>query len=382
MRRSPRRYAAFIVGNSLLLPIGAVTALVWANTAPDSYSRLAAHGRFVVNEIGMTLFFALAAKEIVEATAPNGALHPPSKAAMPVIAAIGGMLVPAAIYLGLVAAVDVPELRRGWAIPTATDIAFSFLIARAVFGRRHPAVPFLLLLAIADDAVGLIVLALFYPTDAVRPIAFVAVLVAALALCWMLRRARVMHFWPYISVGGVLSWIAFFRGGLHPALALVPIVPFVPHADHDAGLFEEPRLRPRDPLGHFEQTIRVPVEIVLFLFGLVNAGVPLSHVGTGTWTVLVALVAGKPLGVVAATLIGEPLGARLPAAVNRRDVLVLGCTAGFGFTVALFFATAAFPDGALLDQTKMGALLSLTAGVVALLAAVMLRVGRFARDRG
>jgi len=292
------------------------------------------------------------------------------------------MLVPAAIYLGLVAAVDVPELRRGWAIPTATDIAFSFLIARAVFGRRHPAVPFLLLLAIADDAVGLIVLALFYPTDAVRPIAFVAVLVAALALCWMLRRARVMHFWPYISVGGVLSWIAFFRGGLHPALALVPIVPFVPHADHDAGLFEEPRLRPRDPLGHFEQTIRVPVEIVLFLFGLVNAGVPLSHVGTGTWTVLVALVAGKPLGVVAATLIGEPLGARLPAAVNRRDVLVLGCTAGFGFTVALFFATAAFPDGALLDQTKMGALLSLTAGVVAVLAAVILGVGRFRREGG
>jgi Na+:H+ antiporter, NhaA family len=382
MRRSSRRLAAFIAGNSLLLPIGAVTALVWANTAPDVYSRFAAHGRFVVNEIGMTLFFALAAKEIVEATAPHGVLHPPSKAAMPVIAAIGGMLAPAAIYLGLVAAVDVPELRRGWAIPTATDIAFSFLIARAVFGRRHPAVPFLLLLAIADDAFGLIVLALFYPTEAIRPIAFVVLLVLALALCWMFRRARVMQFWPYIAVGGVLSWIAFFRGGLHPALALVPIVPFVPHADRDAGLFEEPPRPPRDPLGHFEQTIRVPVEIVLFLFGLVNAGVPVSHVGTGTWTVVVALVVGKPLGVVAATLIGESFGARLPAAVNRRDLLVLGCTAGFGFTVALFFATAAFPDGALLDQTKMGALLSLTAGVIALLGAVMLRVGRFARDRG
>jgi len=110
--------------------------------------------------------------------------------------------------------------------------------------------------------------------------------------------------------------------------------------------------------------------------------VPVSHVGTGTWIVVVALVAGKPLGVVAATLIGESFGARLPAAVNRRDLLVLGCTAGFGFTVALFFATAAFPDGVLLDQTKMGALLSLTAGVIALLGAVMLRVGQFARDRG
>ena len=114
---------------------------------------------------------------------------------MPVIAAVGGMLAPAAMYLGLVAAVDVPELRRGWAIPTATDIAFSFLIARAVFGRKHAAVPFLLLLAIADDAFGLIVLALFYPTEAVRPIAFVAVLVIALAFCWSLRRARVWPLW-------------------------------------------------------------------------------------------------------------------------------------------------------------------------------------------
>jgi NhaA family Na+:H+ antiporter len=382
MQAAPRRLAAFIAGNSLLLPVGAVTALVWANTAPDLYSRFASRGHFIVNDVGMTLFFALAAKEIIEATLPHGALHPMSKAATAVIGAIGGMLVPAAMYLGLVTAMDLVELRRGWAIPTATDIAFSFLIARWVFGRTHPAVPFLLLLAIADDAFGLIVLAVFYPTDAVRPIAFVVILCLALALCWAFRRARVMQFWPYVAVGGALSWIAFFHGGLHPALALVPIVPFVPHARRDEGLFEEPPRQPRDPLGQFEHTIRIPAEIVLFFFGLVNAGVPVSNAGVGTWIVLVALVAGKPLGIVAATVVAHLLGAKLPAVLTRRDLLVIGCTAGFGFTVALFFATAAFPDGPLLDQTKMGALLSAVAGVIAIAAAVTLRVGRFTSDRG
>ena len=381
LHRTPRRLAAFIVSNSLLLPIGAAAALLWANTAPEVYFRFTGHAHFIVNDVGMTLFFALAAKEIVEATAPHGALHPVSKAALPVMAAIGGMAVPAAIYLALVTAFDVPQLRRGWAIPTATDIAFSFLIARWLFGRKHPAVPFLLLLAIADDAFGLVVLALFYPSGVVRPVAFAAVLCLALALCWTLRRARVMQFWPYIAIGGALSWIAFFYGGLHPALALVPVVPFVPHTTRDAGLFEEPQLPPGDPLGRFEQTLRVPAEIVLFVFGLVNAGVPVGNVGVGTWIVLVALTVGKPVGVFAAALAGERLGARFPAALTRRDLLVLGCTAGFGFTVALFFATAAFPEGALLDQTKMGALLSFTAGPIAALVALMLRVGRFRARR-
>jgi Na+:H+ antiporter, NhaA family len=383
VRRSPRHLTAFIVSNSLLLPIGALTALVWANTALDTYLWFAQHAHFIVNDVGMMLFFGLAAKEIVEATAPHGALHPVSKAATPVVAAIGGMLVPASMYLGLVAAVDMPELRRGWAIPTATDIAFSFLIARWVFGRKHPAVPFLLLLAIADDAFGLVVLAVFYPTDVVRPIVFAAVLALALGLCWTFRRARVMQFWPYVAVGGALSWIAFFYGGLHPALALVPIVPFVPHAARDAGLFEESQLPPRDPLGRFEETVRVPTEVVLFLFGLVNAGVPLGQVGAGTWIVVAALVAGKPAGIVVAALLSRPvLGAALPPTPTSRDLVVIGCAAGIGFTVALFFATAAFPEGDVLDQTKMGALASFMAAPVAALAAMLLRVGRFAPRRG
>ena len=383
MRRSPRHLTAFIVSNSLLLPIGALTALVWANTALDTYLRFAQHAHFIVNDVGMTLFFALAAKEIVEATAPHGALHPVSKAATPVIAAIGGMLVPASMYLGLVAAMDVPELRRGWAIPTATDIAFSFLIARWVFGREHPAVPFLLLLAIADDAFGLVVLAVFYPTDVVRPIGFAAVLALALALCWTFRRARVMQFWPYIVIGGALSWVAFFHGGLHPALALVPIVPFVPHTARDAGLFEESQLPPRDPLGRFEEAVGVPTEVVLFLFGLVNAGVPIGHVGAGTWIVVAALVAGKPVGIVAAAALSRSMfRATLRPTLTSRDLVVIGCTAGIGFTVALFFATAAFPDGGFARSNEDGCASQLHRGARSRhLRRRCFAVGRFAPTR-
>ena len=380
MRLSPRHLAAFIASNSLLLPIGVITALVWANVSPHSYVPFADNAHFIVNDVGMTLFFALAAKEIVEATAPRGALHPLSKAATPVMAAIGGMVAPAAIYLGLVRAMELPELHRGWAIPTATDIAFSFLVARWLFGRNHPAVPFLLLLAIADDAFGLVVLALFYPADVVRPLAFAGILPVALALCWLFRRLRVAHFWPYIAIGGGLSWVAFFRGGLHPALALVPVVPFVPHAARDEGMFEESAVPGRDPLSRFEHAARVPTEVVLFLFGLVNGGVAIRQTGAGTWIVVAALVVGKPLGIAAATFADSALRARRPSALTRRDVVVIGCAAGIGFTVALFFATAAFPKGDLLDQTKMGALLSLSAAPIATLAALMLRVGRFARS--
>ena len=147
-------------------------ALVWANVARESYERFAHALHFAVNDIGMAFFFALAAKEVVEATAPGGALHSPRRSAVPLIAAVGGMVGPAAIYAALVLAFDRPELMRGWAIPCATDIAFSYLIARVIFGAKHPGIPFLLLLAIADDALGLLILTAFYPTGEVRPTEF------------------------------------------------------------------------------------------------------------------------------------------------------------------------------------------------------------------
>ena len=134
---------------------------------------------------------------------------------------------------------DRPNLERGWAIPCATDIAFSYLAARIVFGAKHPAIPFLLLLAIADDALGLLIIAAFYPTGPLSLIDFGVFVGGRDAVAWWLNKRRTVSFWPYILIAGVLSWIGFYRGGLHPALALVPIIPFLPHAARDPGLFVE-----------------------------------------------------------------------------------------------------------------------------------------------
>jgi Na+:H+ antiporter, NhaA family len=374
--RRPFLSLPFAIEHSLALPVSATIALVWANTFSSSYARVAAALEFPVNQIGMVFFFGLAAKEVVEATAPGGALHTWRRAALPVIAACGGMAVPALLYVLIVRAMDGGELVRGWAIPCATDVAFSYMVARAIF-RRHPAIPFLLLLAVADDALGLVVLVLFYPSHELRPVSGAVLLAIAIAAAYALRRARVRNFWPYLAISGTVSWAAFFTGGLHPALALVPVVAFMPHAARDRGLFVEEPAAARDTLNQFEHAWKVPVQVVLFLFGLVNAGVPLRGYGRGTWAVLVAILAGKPIGIVGASLVAVAAGFRLPPRFERADLVVVGCAAGIGFTVALFFATAAFPPGVLLDETKLGAMLSVSGALVTLAAAAALKVGRF-----
>ena len=374
-----RQATKTFVNNSGLLILGTLIALVWANLDHASYNRFAQYVLFAVNDIGMAFFFALAAKEVTEATAPNGALHSPRRAALPLAAAVGGMLGPALIFLSLTIVLDRPNLERGWAIPTATDIAFSYLAARIIFGAKHPAIPFLLLLAIADDALGLLIIAAFYPTGPLRLTDFVIFVGTGMVVAWSLQRRHVASFWPYILGAGVLSWIGFYRGGLHPALALVPVIPFLPHAARDPGLFVEAPHH-HDTLNEFEHRFKRPVDVMLFFFGMANAGVVLRNFGPGTWFVLTSILIGKPLGILAATGISTLLGLRLPKTVTWADIVVVGVVAGIGFTVALFFATAAFPYGRLLDETKLGALLSFGAFCLAFGAAKALNVGRMARE--
>jgi Na+:H+ antiporter, NhaA family len=367
-----------LIDNSLLLLVGTVAALAWANLAPATYGRFAHALHFAVNDVGMVFFFALAAKEVFEATLPGGPLSSLRTAGTPLVAATGGMLGPAVIFVSMSTALGLPELASGWAIPCATDIAFSALVARTIFGNRHPAVPFLLMLAIADDALGLVILAAFYPTGALHLAEGAAWMTAAMGVAWWLRHRKVKGFWPYVLLAGTLSWVALARGGLHPALAMVPIVPLMPHARRDLGIFDPREPRRADTLSAFEHWWKVPVEIVLFGFGLVNAGVSFGSVGAGTWLVIVALVVGKPLGIGLFTAGGRLLSLEVTG-VTWRDLVVVGVVAGIGFTVALFFATAAFPEGPLLEQTKMGALFSFAAAALAVGCAWGLGVGRFAR---
>lgn len=370
------RWLQVVVDNSLLLAAGAIVALIWANLDAASYAGASHALRFAVNDVAMVFFFALAAKEVVEAMLPGGPLSSPRQAGLPVFAAVGGMAVPALIFLAGARLLNQHDLTRGWAIPCATDIAFSYLAARLIFPRSSPAVPFLLLLAIADDALGLIVLAIFYPSAPLDPGFLAMGLIPAVALAWLMRRSGIRNFWWYLAVPGVFSWVGLFAGGVHPALALVPVIPFMPAARKDRGVFAPGEERRRDTLSRFEDMWRVPVQIILFFFGLANAGVPFASVGMPTWLVLAALTAGKPIGVVGMTLLAEQIGFRRARALDLRSLIVVGVAAGIGFTIALFFATAAFAPGAVLDQVKMGALLSFLAAPLAILLARVLRIPR------
>ena len=386
-----RRFIRLVSGNVPLLLLGAVAGLAWANLAPEHYLWVRDlhfpaldHGgawrgmdpRYLVNDILMSLFFALVGKQVWEALLPGGSLNNPRRAATPVLCAVGGMAAPAAIYLALAALTGRwADLRQGWAIPCATDIAFSYLIARFVFGKDHPATPFLLLLAIADDALGLIVLAAFYPVEPVRPL-WLALSALAVGLGLLLRRSRVRSFGWYLAGPGALSWFGFALSGLHPALGLLPILPTLPHARAAEKPHWEATHR-TDTLDRFEAFWKQPVEVILGLFGLLNAGVLLGAAGAATWIVLLALIAGKPIGIFLTGLMGTKLlRLDLPDGIRPRELFVIGCAAGIGFTVALFVATVAFEKGPAQDAAKIGALASCSAGAVTFAAARLLGLRR------
>ena len=392
-----RRFIQFVSASIPLLLLGAVAGLVWANLAPEHYIRfrdlhvsampwLRDHGwawrgmdlRYLVNDILMSLFFALVGKQVWEALLPGGSLNNPRRAGTPVLCAVGGMAAPAAIYLALAALTGRwTDLRQGWAIPCATDIAFSYLVARFVFGKEHPATPFLLLLAIADDALGLIVLAAFYPVEPVRPL-WLALSALAVGLGLLLRRNRVQSFGWYLAGPGALSWFGFALSGLHPALGLLPIIPTLPHAR----AAEKPHweaTRRTDTLDRFEAFWKQPVEVILGLFGLLNAGVLLGAAGGPTWIVLLALLAGKPIGIFLSGLLGTKLlRLELSDGIRPREIFVIGCAAGIGFTVALFVTTVAFEKGPVQEAAKLGALASCSAAAVTFAAARLLGVRRTA----
>ncbi len=404
----------FVTGYSLLLISGAIIALIWANTDAESYHlftefviwdhapighlhdghrTLTLH--YLVNDVLMALFFAIAAKEVWEAVIlKNGSLRG-KKAATPLIATVGGMLGPIAVYLGLavfLGSETYDAVANGWAIPTATDIAFSYLVGRMVFGAGHPAVRFLLLLAIADDAAGLLILAIFYPSGDLAPTWLLLSLGASVGVFvfanWLpryldrgdqLRRRSTwvrqkLSFWPY-ALAGCASWYAFQESGLHPALGLLPIVPTIPHADRAFGLFSAAEEHLTDLLNKMEHALKYPVEIILGLFGLMNAGVEFSSMGEATWLVLAGLLIGKPIGIfIMGWIAAKPLGLGIPQGMRIMDLAVIGCVAAIGFTVSLFVASVAFDPGPVQDAAKMGALFSFAAAAISLVVGKLLRV--------
>jgi Na+:H+ antiporter, NhaA family len=237
----------------------------------------------------------------------------------------------------------------------------------------------MLLLALAADAMGFVALAVFEPTREPHLVGGTLLMAGAIGVAALLRRMRVRSFWPYVLAGGGLSWWALFWGGFHPAFALLPVLPFLPHAARDRGFFVGAPPGARDALNRFELWTRHPAQIALFFFGLVNGGVPWRGLEMGTLAVPVSTVVGKPVGILIAVGLGVVAGLHLPPRLGWRDLIVVGLIAATGFTVALFFAAAIMASGQMLRETKMGVLAALGAIGLAFATARALGVGRFAR---
>jgi NhaA family Na+:H+ antiporter len=321
-----------------------------------------------INDGLMAVFFLLVGLEIKRELLA-GELSSAPQAALPIACAIGGMVVPALIYL-------IFNLRgpgaHGWGIPMATDIAFA-LGALNLIAPQAPIGAKVLLTAIAivDDMGSVLVIALFYS----HGIVWSALGGAAITLLVLigLNLIGIRHLWPYL-LGGVVLW-CFVRGsGVHATIAGVALAFTIPAGS--SGSVSSPLLRLEHALHNFSAFVVMP------LFAFANAGVKielsLQHAEIG-FGILAGLLLGKPLGIMIAALIAVKTGvARLPQAVNWRSLLGYGFLAGIGFTMSLFIAMLAFEDMALVNAAKRGIILgSLLAGLVG---ALMLRTSRPLRD--
>ena len=397
-----RRLTNILQEFSIPLIIGVVAGLAVANIDQHFYEELVdfhvfgkdaeVFGRsvtahFIINEIFMVFFFGVAAKEITESVLPGGALNPIPRAINPLMGTLGGAFGPAGLYFLLTLVIyggtdNFSEVANGWGIPTATDIALAWLVARLVFGNGHPAVNFLLLLAVADDAIGLGIIAVFYPDPEfpVKPVWLLLVL-GGMTTAYAMRRMHV-SLWPfYIVIAGGMSWVGLSKSSIEPALALVVIVPFLPGPRLSLGLFMEeldqepalhqgapvpsPQAHRPSPLDQFEHQLKLFVDLGLFFFAFANAGVAFGSINSVTMIVLVSLIGGKTIGVTLFSWIAANFGFPLPSGMQMKHLVVSALIAGLGLTVALFVASKAFPGPPFQDPAKMGAVLS---GGVAVLA--------------
>lgn len=359
-----RRFFALEAAPGILLVAATVIALLWVNVGsqasyagfwsasfdvgrPTGLGHMDLHE--FVNDVLMAVFFFVVGLEI-KAEWIQGSLRDRRFARLPIIAALGGMVVPALLYYAITHGTPGAH---GWGIPMATDIAFVVGVM-ALLGSRipHPIKVFLLTLAIVDDLGAIIVIAGFYTDGLDVPwLVLMAVCVAVIVLA---RLAGVWRLWLHLSIGCVL-WYATWRSGVHATIAGVLIAFLMPMYVHEPERVWSPVRLLFERLRSWSDFLIVP------LFALANAGVVLAGETDADGTrvavgVVVGLVVGKSVGVAGASWCTVRAGvAKLPEGVSWRQMVAAGMLAGIGFTMSLFITELAFsgPDEvALLDAAK------------------------------
>ena len=334
-----------------------VCALLWANLWTDGYTSwweqvldagvLRLDLRHWINDLLMAVFFFVVGLEIKRELVV-GELRDRRAAALPVIAALGGVVLPAAIFLAITAGTAESS---GWAIPSATDIAFAVGVLALLGDRVSAGVKiFLLTIAIVDDIAAILIIAVFYAGGLSLP--WLAAAACGLALVVALRRAGVASIAPYVVLGAAI-WLAVHESGIHATIAGVALGLLTPAGEVGG----------RDVLALLERRLHaLSAFVIVPLFALANAGLVLGGGVLGdaagsrlAWAVAVGLVVGKLLGISGATFLALRLGVgKLPAQVSSGQVWGLSAVGGIGFTVSLFIAGLAYDDAATVDLAKVG----------------------------
>jgi NhaA family Na+:H+ antiporter len=366
---SIRRFIASESAGGIVLALAAIVALLISNSAlaPHYRSFVEMRGEvriandwlvlskpllLWVNDLWMAVFFFVVGLEIKREVLA-GELASVKRASLPIAAAIGGMIVPALIYVALNRA-DAVAL-RGWAIPTATDIAFALGILM-LLGSRVPASlkVFLTAVAIIDDLGAIVVIAVFYTAQ--LSLTMLALAAVGIVLLAALNRAKVSNVGPYIVVG-LLIWVCVLKSGVHATLAGVVTAMAIPlHGEAEHG----------SPLESTEHALHPWVAfVVLPMFAFANAGVSLQGVSLATLAqgiplgIAGGLVLGKAVGVFGASwLLMRLTGSGLPAGATTRQFFGVCVLCGIGFTMSLFIGGLAFAglDAAYETQVKLGVL--------------------------
>jgi len=385
----PLRFIDVEAASGVVLLTAAVLAFAWANSPwSQAYEALwelklpvtlagllPAHDlRFWVNDGLMTVFFLIVGLEI-RRDVHEGVLADPRVATLPIIAALGGVLVPALLYVLVNTA---PGLRHGWAIPTATDIAFAVGVLSLTGKGVPPALRLLLLtLAIIDDIAAMLIIALFY-SGGVAVSGFLIVAVSVLVVLAM-QSLGIASPAAYVAPA-VVAWYGMLQSGVHPTLAGLVLGLLTPARialrQQEREQSQDPA--PESPLVSVESRLHPWVAFgIMPLFALANAGVSLEavHLGGGApraicTGVVLGLVLGKPIGISLVSLGAVRLGlCALPEGVRWRHIVLLGLLGGIGFTMSIFIANLAFADQGLLATAKfavlVGSALAATLGLLA-----------------
>ncbi len=375
---------------SLLLGLATLLALLMSNSSAKLFYNALLHtsfpiigidtaidGLYIVNEGLMVLFFTHVTLEI-KRECLMGRLSNRRHAVLPLCAALGGVIAPAILYTGL--ASYEPALLKGWAIPTATDIAFSLAVL-SLLGRSIPLELKLFLsgLAIIDDLCAVGVIAIFY-TEQLQWFWLRWGLLFVLLL-WVANKRRVESLWAYWIIGFAL-WLALLKSGIHPTIAGVVLGGAIPlnQATHQSDLLDSPLQRVEHYLAPWINYIILPS------FAFMNAGVPVLNMTLQVGAhplfmgIFIGLCLGKPLGIVSGAYLATRLGiAQLPRTLMWQHIIGVGCLGGIGFTMSLFISALAFSDLVLLQLARQAILMaSIVSGTVGMM--ILARHSRYYAD--